>query len=107
MCETREHLKGKKRTEVIRTPDANVLRIHLIDGPFVMQGPLPYRYMWQATPVKPRPSDPMIWHATYQRSALIKALENRDVRNRIFVASYMWGLRFESYPAHVRSKRAY
>ena len=104
MCETREHLKGERRTEVERTASANVLRIHLIDGPSDIQGSLPYRYMWQATPVKPKPVAKM-WHATYQRSALIKALEDGRERNRIHIGLHMWALKYEGYPQHFLSRR--
>ncbi len=103
MCETQEHLMGEKRIEVERAASANVLRIYLIDGPHEIKGRLPYRYMWQATPVKPKPG-PKTWHATYQRSALINALKDGKERNRIYIASHMWGLKYESYPQHFYSR---
>ena len=104
MCETQEHLKGEKRIEVERTARANVVRIHLIDGRHEISGRLPYRYMWQATPVKPKPAA-KTWHATYQRSALIKALEDGRERNRIHIALHMWALKYEGYPEHFYSRR--
>jgi len=106
MCETQENLKGAKRTEVLDAGSANVLRIHLIDGPHKLAGSRRFTYCWQVTPVKPRPADPAIWHATYTRHALIKALEETGERNRVYVTLDMWALKYESYPACKFSRKA-
>lgn len=106
MCETQEHLKGKLRTEIVPGPEANTLRIHLASRPFTLDAPLPYVYAWQATPVKPRPDNPKLWHATYRRGQTDEALRDPGVPDRIGVTLDMWGLKFASYPALFRSRRA-
>jgi hypothetical protein len=92
MCETQEHLHGKKRTEIERTPSAHVLKIHLIDGPYELKGPLKYAYAYQATPVKPRPKNPKIWHATYKR------IPEDGFLKRVYVNLDFHALKYISYP---------
>jgi len=100
MNETQEYLKGKKRTEIKKSKRANTLKIYLIDGPYKLEEPLKYRYAWQATPVKPRPENPKIWHATYGGS------KEKGFLKRVYVATpTYWALKYISYPALFLPKR--
>jgi len=101
MCETQEHLKGKRRTEIAAEPGTRTLTVHLVDGAFRLERPLRYRYAWQATPVKPRPANPKLWHATYRRLD-----KEPGYRQRVHTTLDYHALKLISYPALFRPRKA-
>ena len=107
MCETQEPLTGAKRIDVVSSESANTLTVYLIDGPCRIRGERAYRYGWQATPVKPRPAEPALWHACYRRRKTIDRLKAGDIKNRLFVTLDMWALKYESYAALRRPRRVF
>lgn len=92
MCETDEHLYGTRRTDIRFADTVRTAVITLIDGPTTIREPLPYRYMFQATPVKPLPTDPKRWHTVYHAPATSGALD------RLFTLCDYWALKYCSYP---------
>ena len=100
ICETQENLRGKSRTVVERADQTNTLVLYLVDGPHELREALRYRYAWQATPVKPRPKDPKIWHATYRR------VEEEDYLKRVYVTTDYHALKYISYPTLYHRRRA-
>ncbi len=65
MCESDQNIRGNKQTEIMEEGMCAKLKINLISAPYVLNQPLRYEYAYQATPVKPRPEDPKLWHASY------------------------------------------
>jgi len=65
MSESDENVKSKKYLEIIPDGKKTVLRINLISGKTRLNKPLAYQYIYQATPVKPKPKNPKIWHSNY------------------------------------------
>jgi len=100
MCETQANLRGKRRTVVEKRGQANTLVLYLVDGPRELKEPLRYRYAWQATPVKPQPKNPKLWHATYRR------VEEDDYLKRVFVTTDYHALKYISYPMLYGRRRA-
>lgn len=69
MCESPRFNKGTRRTVLTPTDKAYELDVYLIDGPFELEGVIPYTYMWQATPVKPFPDNPKFRHGSRPSAA--------------------------------------
>ena len=107
MCETQENLTGDTRTEVARSAGSNTLTIHLIGKPTALSDTLHYRYAWQATPVKPRPENPKLWHAAYRRKGADDAIRELAGPSPLGVTLDMWGLKFTSHPEYFRNKRQF
>ncbi len=100
LTETDEPLIGTRRSEVLRGDGRNTLRIYLVDGPAELTGKRAYTYMWQATPVKPRPSDPRLWHACYANNSLKQWLARYQPEEcAVALTLDMWCLKQEGWPA--------
>jgi len=92
MCETDENIIGKKYAEFIPVGKEMKLKINLISKPILLKKPLTYEYAYQATPVKPEPSDPKRWHASYF------ANWPPDYLKRLYVGAQYHLLAYKSYP---------
>ena len=101
MCETEEPLRGRQRTCIEKTADATTLSIVLIDGPHRLDAPLRFRYMWQATPVKPLVRDPKTWHVCYRGQT------TEGAASRLFATLDYWALKWQCYPELFLPRRAW
>ena len=92
MSETDENIIGKKYAEFIPSGKETRLRINLVSKPVLLKNSLTYEYAYQATPVKPEPSDPKRWHASYS------ANWPPDYLKRLYVGAQYHLLAYKSYP---------
>ncbi|MBT4821721.1 MAG: carbohydrate-binding family 9-like protein, partial [Lentisphaerae bacterium] len=65
LTESDQYIRGPAYADFTRTEDTVVLRISLISTPTLLSKPLHYEYGYIATPVKPRPKDPIIHQPSY------------------------------------------
>ncbi len=92
MSETDENIIGDKYVELIPSGKETILRINLISKPTLLEKPLSYEYAYQATPVKPEPSNPRFWHASYS------AKWPPEFLKRLYVGAQYHLLAYKSYP---------
>ena len=98
MSESDRNVQGTRRIEIDQKDWARTLKIHLIDGPYMLENELSYTYMWQGTPVRPTPADPKLWHASYRNRKLVDYLK-AGKPNKIHTVLDMWALGKPSYPS--------
>jgi hypothetical protein len=96
MIDSDEFFRGKKRYTYVKTPDARIKQLHLVSKPVKLNEDLNYDIAYQATPMKPRPKNPKIWHTT---------IEGKDgtmagFKKRVFVTEGLtyWDLKPLCYP---------
>ncbi len=96
MIDSDEFFRGKKRYTYVNTPDARIKQLHLVSKPVKLNEDLNYDIAYQATPMKPRPKNPKIWHTT---------IEGKDgtmagFKKRVFVTEGLtyWDLKPLCYP---------
>jgi Glycoside hydrolase 123, N-terminal domain/F5/8 type C domain len=66
MIDSDQFFKGNKRYSYTKTRDSHIMRLHLVSKPVKLAEDLTYEIAYQATPMKPRPQDPKIWHTTIE-----------------------------------------
>lgn len=98
MSESDEPVIGDRRFEIDMTAGARTLKVHLVSRPHRLDEPLSYQYFWQGTPVRPKPKDPRVWHASYRNRKLREYIEAGH-ENMIHTVLNMWSLGHASYPA--------
>lgn len=107
MTETHRNVIGGKYAEFI--PQAGgqteLMRINLISQPTELKEPLPYKYFFQTTPVKPEPKDPKRWHVTFDPGGIYNHVlpgyqkkEATDLLKRAFVGQAYYDLTPDGYP---------
>ncbi len=70
MIDSDEFFAGSKRYSYIKTKDSHLMRLHLVSKPTKLAEDLTYEIAYQATPMKPRPRDPKLWHTTIEGSTM-------------------------------------
>jgi len=96
LTESDENIRSKTYQEI--TPEGKVvmLKINLIGEPTRLNKPLSYRYMYQATPVKPIPKNPRVWHTNYGAGGWPPP---KGMLKRVYITLYAYGdLAKVSYP---------
>ena len=107
MCETDENIAGPRYCEFRDRGPERVMRVNLVSTPVILGEPLVYEYAYQATPVKPEPADPRLWHAAYGGS-LAGAVQRgyTDFLKGAYILQRYWMLKWLCYP-ELHDLRAY
>jgi len=94
MCETDEYVHGKRHVEVVPRGANLEVTVHLISESTRVAAPLHYDYAWQATPLKPRPTDAKRWRICYGGGSYPK----EGLLKRMYVGLDYHALTYTSYP---------
>ncbi|GEM_PF-934547 len=96
MTESDKNVRSKKYQEITPQGKRVTLKLNLIGEPTRLNKPLSYQYMYQATPVKPRPKNPRLWHTNYGASGWPPP---EGMLKRVYITLYAYGdLAKVSYP---------
>ena len=100
VCETDEYVFGSKYVEVAPRDGNMRVTVNLVSEPTRLTEALHYDYAWQATPLKPRPTDPKRWRICYGGGTNPK----EGLLKRMYVGLDYHALKYTSYP-EVRNPR--